>query len=1646
MHPATSHTGTFQPFTPQAVGSIALPLETLSSDFFLSPAANAGASRAINSGCPLEGAVVWDGATSQTPPPLPSPHYPSPAYPSPAYPSPAAYTSSAVAYPSPAYPSSAFWSPTGLSPGSAAAAFVQSINAHSINVACFYGGGSSESPLSLPTGMDFAASFHPAFPLDHGYMDAEHASSVAATDEAAADAAAGAAAEALPPLRDDDADVFTAAAAEFRQVAPWKHEQREAFGCELPHNPPWNPAQAAEGGAESGRGSATGRLEALRAPSHLGNNGNGASPFLRARDNHQGTGTGPGPSKLGMAMLMALERSSGTPGTFTPISSGKRGRNSLMRGDATTPSSNSGTPIRSPRNKRERTRTGAGTGAGAEAGAEAEAEAGAGTGARARLGAAVAEDELEEHRGEGLATTAAEDETQLASTTPPPSDYDSSFLAHLLLPPLLTLPQSPIPVPSALWNPHPQSHPYPHSHSSSHPHLHPYPYQHPHISVARDSLDVLFSESLPTRAAVPPGVAATASIEEELLQSSAEDDMLQSQAEQHQHHYQHHHNYCHYDGSTDHQDLEASRYYLQFEPSESPFQWYAAVCEPSHQPARSQDLPVEGEGGSEGAEGGGVEGGSGEGDTLECGEAEGFELACGGGDREECGEEEEEEVGEYERDGEEDGGKGEVAGAMVACSSLASASLASASLASARPEQLIVLPTSGLIHVQTPVVPTSLPFTLQDMNVKFRDVAAGTARVVTPMGHTAATCHGCSVLDRLLHTNGLYDTRLEVHMGAGSDADVHAVLLTRFSSHVPQPQPQPQQQQQQQQPLSLPPRMVLSEAPKTESTTESGLVCISSVTGSGQQQAEGGARRGAERNGSSSMSNAVWSANGCHPRPVVRYEHNSRSRSCKGGALTEVGEEGEGEEGEEEGGDGAERDEGEEEGEEEGDVEEEAEGEEEEGGEEEEEEGGMVERPRGGSDASVNMSSLTVVTTGDCGNGVGVGNANGSNSGSGGSGSTICFEQQRLDLPDDSPAFIAHLLLHYDEQRHGDGFVLCHHSFSPSLHLSRLHPFFSHCPAPPHPSECPGTSPHPSRCGSPHPRPNHCCPDSPHHSDCPIPDSPSAPSEPASAHPDALLGGEGLSAVEGEEERRRGDREEGWEEGVEEEMERGWQGYQAAVCDDAVDIDCFIGLHPHLHSHPHPHPHPHPQLQQQYQHHRQQQQQHYQHQQQQQQQKERQKHEQQVPLPAESSEYPTTSYFSNLSHAAHPTRLSHPSSLHLTSPPAHPSGSSTVVLTVVGLQAKRPAAHTAPHTATRHTQPHTAPVAQAPQVTAARSVAPPVTAAQAAAQSTAQGHMQVQAEGRAQAASQGRGKAKGSLPLEIKASVSGATAASTAAASPATAIGGGSAPSVAVPAASGCVGGGGTRGRKGRQRVGAAGAGAASTVAAGAGSAAAKEGIGGTFKPPPQSIKVEGQGSSLVRAAFPNALPLATPLPPRPPLPPTISASSIPAAAAAAAAAVSAATPSPAASSSGFTPASATAAAIATATAIAAATAAAAAAAAAATGARSTAAGGATRSNAAAQREKSSRIQLPDLAKHFHLPINEAARELGICPTVLKKICRRHGMRRWPHRKIRSIERIIATLEETIAGGAPADESILREIKSLKEEKKRLCDGHLGDL
>ncbi len=55
------------------------------------------------------------------------------------------------------------------------------------------------------------------------------------------------------------------------------------------------------------------------------------------------------------------------------------------------------------------------------------------------------------------------------------------------------------------------------------------------------------------------------------------------------------------------------------------------------------------------------------------------------------------------------------------------------------------------------------------------------------------------------------------------------------------------------------------------------------------------------------------------------------------------------------------------------------------------------------------------------------------------------------------------------------------------------------------------------------------------------------------------------------------------------------------------------------------------------------------------------------------------------------------------------------------------------------------------------------------------------------------------------------------------------------------------------------------------------------------------------------------------------------------------------------------------------------------------------------------------LSQVYELPINEAASELGIGVTVLKKFCRKFAVGRWPYRKLTSVDKLIQTVEDSAA-------------------------------
>mmetsp|Transcript_20950 Transcript_20950/g.35125 ORF Transcript_20950/g.35125 Transcript_20950/m.35125 type:complete len:370 (-) Transcript_20950:322-1431(-) len=86
---------------------------------------------------------------------------------------------------------------------------------------------------------------------------------------------------------------------------------------------------------------------------------------------------------------------------------------------------------------------------------------------------------------------------------------------------------------------------------------------------------------------------------------------------------------------------------------------------------------------------------------------------------------------------------------------------------------------------------------------------------------------------------------------------------------------------------------------------------------------------------------------------------------------------------------------------------------------------------------------------------------------------------------------------------------------------------------------------------------------------------------------------------------------------------------------------------------------------------------------------------------------------------------------------------------------------------------------------------------------------------------------------------------------------------------------------------------------------------------------------------------------------------------------------------------------------------------------------------------KRDHTEMQRIGQYFHLPINEASKELGTCLTMLKKICRRNGLKRWPHRKLKSMaDKILGSLNT----GLLTENGVERAIR-LAKEKLQSQDG-----
>lgn len=96
------------------------------------------------------------------------------------------------------------------------------------------------------------------------------------------------------------------------------------------------------------------------------------------------------------------------------------------------------------------------------------------------------------------------------------------------------------------------------------------------------------------------------------------------------------------------------------------------------------------------------------------------------------------------------------------------------------------------------------------------------------------------------------------------------------------------------------------------------------------------------------------------------------------------------------------------------------------------------------------------------------------------------------------------------------------------------------------------------------------------------------------------------------------------------------------------------------------------------------------------------------------------------------------------------------------------------------------------------------------------------------------------------------------------------------------------------------------------------------------------------------------------------------------------------------------------------------------------------------------KINLDVLKLYFHLPLNEVAKYFFLCETFMKKICRFHGLNKWPYRNVRRLHnnvrkmvgrQDIASDVKNISGNIPARETHcdLKELVQLEES----INGHV---
>ncbi|KAJ9567310.1 hypothetical protein OSB04_003276 [Centaurea solstitialis] len=81
------------------------------------------------------------------------------------------------------------------------------------------------------------------------------------------------------------------------------------------------------------------------------------------------------------------------------------------------------------------------------------------------------------------------------------------------------------------------------------------------------------------------------------------------------------------------------------------------------------------------------------------------------------------------------------------------------------------------------------------------------------------------------------------------------------------------------------------------------------------------------------------------------------------------------------------------------------------------------------------------------------------------------------------------------------------------------------------------------------------------------------------------------------------------------------------------------------------------------------------------------------------------------------------------------------------------------------------------------------------------------------------------------------------------------------------------------------------------------------------------------------------------------------------------------------------------------------------------------------------------ISQYFYMPITQAAKELNVGLTLLKKRCRELGIRRWPHRKLMSLQTLINNVQQELAKkdkGERSEEKLREAVMILENERKKM--------